>query len=66
MIFFNQCKMKEDYDSINKMDNDVLLMTYEALLEQKYQEKLEYDKLNKQSIIKVWQPILKLSLKNVI
>lgn len=47
MIFFNQCKMKEDYDSINKMDNDVLLMTYETLLEQKYQEKLEYDKLNK-------------------
>ena len=38
--------MKEDYDSINNMDNDVLLMTYESLLEQKYQEKLEYDKLN--------------------
>ena len=38
--------MKEDYDSINKMDNDVLLMIYETLLEQKYQEKLEYDKLN--------------------
>lgn len=37
--------MKEDYDSINKMDNDVLLMTYERLLEQKYQEKLEYDKM---------------------
>lgn len=38
--------MKEDYDSINKMDNDVLLMTYERLLEQKYQEKLELDKMN--------------------
>lgn len=38
--------MKEDYDSLNKMDNDVLLMTYERLLEQKYQEKLEYDKIN--------------------
>lgn len=46
MIFFNQCNMKEDYDSINKMDSDVLLMVYEQLLEQKYQEKLEYDKLN--------------------
>ena len=48
--------MKEDFDSINKMDNDVLLMTYEALLEQKYQEKLEYDKINsklKQVIIKI-------------
>ena len=39
--------MKEDYDSIKRMDNDVLLMTYEALLEQKYQEKLEYDKLGR-------------------
>ena len=38
--------MKEDYDTINKMDSDVLLITYERLLEQKYQEKLEYDKLN--------------------
>lgn len=38
--------MKEDYDSINRMDNDVLLLTYEQLLEQKYQEKKEYDKLN--------------------
>ena len=38
--------MKEDFDSINKMDNDVLLMTYERLLEQKYQEKLELDKMN--------------------
>lgn len=38
--------MKEDYDSINKMDSDILLITYERLLEQKYQEKLEYDKLN--------------------
>lgn len=37
--------MKEDYDSVNKMDNDILLMTYERLLEQKYQEKLEYDKM---------------------
>ena len=37
--------MKEDYDSINKMDNDILLMTYERLLEQKYQEKLEIDKM---------------------
>ena len=37
--------MKEDFDSINKMDNDILLMTYERLLEQKYQEKLEYDKM---------------------
>ena len=37
--------MKEDYDSLNKMDNDVLLMIYENLLEQKYQEKLEYDKI---------------------
>ena len=46
-MFFNQCGMKEDYDSINKMDNDVLLLTYETLLEQKYQEKLEYDKLGK-------------------
>ena len=45
MIFFNQCNMKEDYDSINNMDNDVLLTTYEMLLEQKYQEKLEYDKI---------------------
>lgn len=48
MIIFNQCSMKEDYDSINKMDNDVLLMTYEALLEQKYQEKLEADRLSSQ------------------
>ena len=39
--------MKEDYDSVNRMDSDVLLMTYEALLEQKYQEKLEYDKIGK-------------------
>ena len=46
VIFFNQCGMKEDFDSINKMDNDVLLMTYERLLEQKYQEKLELDKMN--------------------
>lgn len=38
--------MNEDFDSINKMDNDILLMTYESLLEQKYQEKLEYDKIN--------------------
>ena len=38
--------MKEDFDSVNNMDNDVLLMTYERLLEQKYQEKLEYDKIN--------------------
>lgn len=38
--------MNEDFDSVNKMDNDILLMTYEALLEQKYQEKIEYDKLN--------------------
>ena len=38
--------MNEDFDSVNKMDNDILLMTYEALLEQKYQEKLEYDKIN--------------------
>lgn len=38
--------MKEDFDSVNKMDNDILLMTYETLLEQKYQEKLEYDKIN--------------------
>ena len=38
--------MKEDFESVNKMDNDVLLMTYEALLEQKYQEKLDYDKMN--------------------
>ena len=37
--------MKEDYDSVNKMDNDILLMTYERLLEQKYQEKLEIDKM---------------------
>ena len=37
--------MKEDYDSINKMDNDILLMTYDRLLYQKYQEKLEYDKM---------------------
>lgn len=38
--------MNEDFDSVNKMDNDILLMTYETLLEQKYQEKLEYDKIN--------------------
>ena len=38
--------MNEDFESINKMDNDILLMTYETLLEQKYQEKLEYDKIN--------------------
>lgn len=38
--------MKEDFDSINKMDNDVLLMTYERLLEQKYQEKIEIDKMS--------------------
>lgn len=38
--------MKETFDSVNRMDNDVLLMTYEALLEQKYQEKIEYDKIN--------------------
>lgn len=38
--------MREDYNSVNKMDNDVLLITYEALLEQKYQEKMEYDKIN--------------------
>jgi hypothetical protein len=38
--------MKEDYDSINKMDNDILLITYERLLEQEYQKKLDYDKMN--------------------
>ena len=38
--------MKENYDSINNMDNDILLITFEQLLEQKYQEKLDYDKLN--------------------
>lgn len=48
MVFFNQRDMKETYDSINEMDNDVLLLAYETLLEQVYQEKIEMDKTNKQ------------------
>ena len=38
--------MAVKFEDIDKMDTDILLMTYESLLEQKYQEMLEYDKLN--------------------
>jgi hypothetical protein len=47
VIFFNQCKMCVSYEDIDKMDTDILLMTYESLIEQKYQELLEYDKIQK-------------------
>ena len=33
--------MKETFDSIDNMDTDVLYMTYEILVEQKYQEMLQ-------------------------
>ena len=48
MVFFNKCDMKYTYEDIDKMDMDVLLITYESLLEGKYQEYLEYEKINKQ------------------
>lgn len=38
--------MSVKYDDLDKMDTDILLLTYESLLEQKYQELLEYDKIN--------------------
>jgi len=38
--------MAVKFEDVNKMDTDILIMTYEALLEQKYQELLEYDKIN--------------------
>lgn len=38
--------MAVKFEDVDKMDTDILLMTYESLLEQKYQEMLEYDKLN--------------------
>ena len=38
--------MSVKFEDLDKTDTDILLMTYEALLEQKYQELLEYDKIN--------------------
>lgn len=38
--------MAVKFEDVDKMDTDILLMTYESLLEQKYQEMLEYDKIN--------------------
>lgn len=38
--------MNVKYDDLDKMDTDILLLTYESLLEQKYQELLEYEKIN--------------------
>ena len=46
VVFFNECKQFVDYEKVNKMDIDILLMTYEVLLEKKYQELLEYEKMN--------------------
>ena len=40
--------MKYTYEDVEKMDTDVLLITYENLLEGKYQEYLEYEKIQKQ------------------
>ena len=48
MIFFNNCNMRCTFEEVDKMDIDILLMTYESLLEGKYQEYLEYEKINKQ------------------
>lgn len=39
--------MNVSYEDLNKMDTDIFLMTYESLLEGKYQELLEYDKIKK-------------------
>ena len=33
--------MKETFESVDNMDTDVLYMTYETLVEQKYQELLQ-------------------------
>ena len=41
VVFFNQCGMKETFESVDNMDTDVLYMTYETLVEQKYQEMLQ-------------------------
>ena len=49
VIFFNECKQYVDYDKINNMEHDVLLLTYEMLLERKYQELLEYEKIKQQN-----------------
>jgi len=38
--------MNVRYEDLDKMDIDILLLTYESLLEQKYQELLEYEKVN--------------------
>lgn len=38
--------MNVKYEDLNKMETEILLLTYESLLEQKYQELLEYDKVN--------------------
>lgn len=37
-VFFNQCGMRTCFDDIDKMDMDVLFMTYETLVEQEYQK----------------------------
>lgn len=38
--------MNVRYEDLDDMDIDILLLTYESLLEQKYQELLEYEKVN--------------------
>lgn len=38
--------MNVKFEDLDKMDIDILLLTYESLLEQKYQELLEYEKVN--------------------
>ena len=38
MIFFNQCGMHVDFETVDKMDMDLLFMTYEGLVEQEYQK----------------------------
>jgi hypothetical protein len=41
--YINKCidGMKETFESVDNMDTDVLYMTYETLIEQKYQEMLQ-------------------------
>ena len=45
VVFFNQCKQYTDFDKMNEMDREILLLTYETLLEQKSREMQEYEKL---------------------
>ena len=41
MIFFNQCGLHVDFKSVDKMEIETLLLTYENLMEQEYQKSLD-------------------------